>query len=253
MWRTGAAVCGAKAGNKLWNFVIRFIESWESRLTPKLTTKIPSYQRIYHHICYFGLMEVPCLKLVLPGQSSPTLQNILVSLSQIDWIILEETFLVKKPTFSFSVPTSVTSLARFSPPAGSAWVRLRCWKAGGTRGKVREVEPRGENGYFTGQVYLKTIRGLMNGAEWLMHGRNGRAIRGSLSQGNAPHQSAWLKVLAGAKQTQHCEGPGLKGTVHSLKGAEEACLSVSVESLRLMFISWECQNPKFPNLLDSSR
>jgi len=32
----------------------------------------------------------------------------------------------------------------------------------------------------------------------------------ALSQGNAPHQSGWLKVLAELKQTPHCEGLALK-------------------------------------------
>lgn len=44
---------------------------------------------------------------------------------------------------------------------------------------------------------------------WCMAGMEGVFGEG-LSQGNAPHQSAWLKVLAGPKQTQHCEGLALK-------------------------------------------
>lgn len=44
---------------------------------------------------------------------------------------------------------------------------------------------------------------------WCMAGMEGVFGEG-LSQGNAPHQSAWLKVLAGLKQTLHCEGLALK-------------------------------------------
>lgn len=44
---------------------------------------------------------------------------------------------------------------------------------------------------------------------WCMAGMEGVFGEG-LSQGNAPHQSAWLKVLAGLKQTPHCEGLALK-------------------------------------------
>lgn len=83
MWRTGAAVCGAQAGNKLWNFVIWFIESWESRLTPMLTTKIPLYPRFCHHIYYFGLMEEERLKLVVWSEQPDTPEYLIIFTDQL--------------------------------------------------------------------------------------------------------------------------------------------------------------------------
>lgn len=61
---------------------------------------------------------------------------------------------------------------------------------------------------------------------WCMAGME-EVFGEGLSQGNAPHQSAWLKVLAGLKQTQHCEGSALKAQPHFL----EVLHQISMEKL----------------------
>ena len=73
------------------------------------------------------------------------------------------------------------------------------------------------NGYFTGCRYIlkQSEAWWMVGGGWCMAGMEVVFGEG-LSQGNAPHQSAWLKLLAGAKQTHTQPRPALKGT-HTIK------------------------------------
>lgn len=108
---------------------------------------------------------------------------------------------------------------------GAVYVRLWCWK----QGRVREAEACREMDVLLARYILEQSEDLINGLNgWCMAGRE-RVFGETLSQGNAPHQSAWFKILARPKQTQHCEGLALKAQVH--------CLEVSVSfALTMLFM-----------------